>query len=141
MPGPARKANPLRRNIRPDYIQLPREGRQGPPPAWPLPGAAPAPAEVELWRSLWTTPQATQWQTLGAGTVRIVASYVRNRIRAEQPSAQTPLLAECRHQEATLGLTPSAMRSLQWEIAPPVASFSGDAPAATVTQITEFRNL
>lgn len=34
--GPAPTANPRRRNARPGTVTLPRQGRSGPPPAWPL---------------------------------------------------------------------------------------------------------
>lgn len=36
MPGPAPKAEPVRRNSRVGPLRLPAEGRKGEPPAWPL---------------------------------------------------------------------------------------------------------
>ena len=70
MPGPAPKdpAARRRRNATVGKTILPAGGRVGDPPAWPL-----ARAEAEPWASLWATPQAAAWETLG--WTRVVARY------------------------------------------------------------------
>jgi hypothetical protein len=115
----------VRRNARTGPRQLPAKGRSGKPPSWPL--STPldedrAAFEVQLWRELWSTPQACAWAELGAGTRREVARYVRLCADAEfgVEGALATAVASM-HSQATalsdrLGLTPKAMRLLLWEI-------------------------
>lgn len=92
-------------------LVLPAEGRQGAAPRWPLEEPA-LPAERKLWRDLWKTPQAVEWERLG--WTRVVARYVRCAILAEE---LLPLpMAEARQLEDRLGLSPKAMRLLLWTI-------------------------
>src|SRR4051794_29074197 len=92
--------------------QLPAEGRQGDPPAWPLP--KPIKRERELWARVWSTPQAVVWERLGWADV--VARYVRQLVVAEQRDAPITALGEVRQLEDRLGLSPMAMLRLRWEI-------------------------
>lgn len=92
---------------------LPREGREGDPPAWPL-GRQSA-AERDAWAQLWATPQAAAWERLG--WVRTVARYCRVMIAAESRDATAALMAQATALEDRLGLTPKAMRLLMWQIA------------------------
>jgi hypothetical protein len=108
---PAPKINPVRRNSRVGPLQLPAEGRKGAPPAWPLDGK-PNPQIQRIWRQLWATPQAVAWERLG--WTRVVARYARVALAAEVLDKDA--LAEARHLEDRLGLTPKAMRTLLWEI-------------------------
>jgi hypothetical protein len=108
---PAPKINPVRRNSRVGPLQLPAEGRKGAPPAWPLDGK-PNVQIQRIWRQLWATPQAVAWQRLG--WTRVVARYARVALAAEVLDKDA--LAEARHLEDRLGLTPKAMRTLLWEI-------------------------
>lgn len=102
---------------------LPAGGRQGEAPTWPL--GLVLDGEWALWQQLWTTPQATAWERLGPGTVRVVARYTRLLAEAEQPAAgaraasmaAAQRLTEVRQLEDRLGLTPMAMLRLRWEIA------------------------
>jgi hypothetical protein len=103
--------NPVRRNSRVGPLQLPAEGRLGAPPAWPLDGKPNAQIQ-RIWRQLWATPQAVAWQRLG--WTRVVARYARVALAAEVLDKDA--LAEARHLEDRLGLTPKAMRTLLWEI-------------------------
>jgi hypothetical protein len=48
MPGPAPKAEPVRRNSRVGPLRLPAEGRKGEPPAWPLSPDRGAEAELRV---------------------------------------------------------------------------------------------
>lgn len=117
---------------------LPAEGRQFEAPRWPydlfLDG------EHQLWRDLWATPQAAAWDRLGAGTVRVVARYVRLSCRAEGVAAgksslaDAQVLGEVRQLEDRLGLSPMAMLRLRWEVvadevAEARAGATGIAPA------------
>lgn len=67
--------------------------------------------ESELWRTLWSTPQAAQWEELG--WVRDVAQYVRHKVRGELGSLDDA--KEARQWSDRLGLNPLAMLRLRWE--------------------------
>lgn len=114
MPGPAPKdpAARRRRNATVGKTILPAGGRVGDPPAWPL-----ARAEAEPWVSLWATPQAAAWETLG--WTRVVARYaiLIEAIESDEGVPPAALLGEVRQIEDRLGLNPKAMRSLLWEVA------------------------
>jgi len=112
MPGPPPNPNAQRRNARVGVVRLPASGRQGRPPAWPLPGRKRA-GEAEAWRDLWSTPQAVAWERLG--WTRVVARYCRIVVEAEGlgPFAKDAR-SEARQLEDRLGLTPKSMRSLMW---------------------------
>ena len=112
--APTPKFEPVRRNPRTGPIILPASGRPGPPPQWPL--AEPDFEEQAAWRDLWRTPHAVMWEHLG--WTRTVARYCRVMVAAEQPGAKITLMAEARQLEDRLGLTPRAMRSMLWQIAP-----------------------
>lgn len=112
MPQPP-KFDPARRNARSGPVKLPAEGRQGDPPAWPLPGRTTV-AERSAWVSLWHTPQAVAWEQLG--WTRTVARYCRIMVAAEHRDALPAVMAQATSLEDRLGLTPKAMRLLLWEI-------------------------
>ena len=122
MPGPAPKQNVRRRNARPDWVALPAGGRVGKTPKWPLGGRVPA-----GWVDLWRLPQAVMWERDNA--VVQVATYltVRNAaheaLRNGEPNAA--LLSELRQIEDRLGLSPMALKRLQWEITEKPAETSG----------------
>lgn len=67
--------------------------------------------ESALWRDLWSTPQAAQWEELGWD--RDVAQYVRHKVRAELGSLDDA--KEARQWSDRLGLNPLAMLRLRWE--------------------------
>lgn len=138
MPGPAPKKNVRRRNARPDWVQLPAAGRKGRAPKWPLEGRAPA-----GWADLWKLPQAVMWEK--SNSAMQVANYLLIRMTAQkalfagEPNAA--LLAEMRQIEDRLGLSPMAMRRMQWEIAESDRS-SGSASCGKVIDANErFRAL
>src|SRR5690349_2590598 len=114
--GPPPKRNPRRRNARPEWKTLPSTGRVGDPPQFPLPD--PSVETLELWLDLWRTPQAAMWESLG--WTRTVARYAVLLLEAE--GGVMSLLAEVRQLEDRLGLSPMAMKRLQWEIAVEVES-------------------
>jgi hypothetical protein len=123
MPGPPPSANPRRRNARPNTVQLPAAGYDGPVPDWPL--SAPLKTERDTWEQLWRLPQAAAWEQLKVS--RTVARYVRALVVAESRKATAFHLSEVRQLEDRLGLTPMAMLRLRWEV---VADELADAKAA-----------
>lgn len=69
--------------------------------------------EAKLWRELWQTPQATQWERLK--WTREVALYVRWQVLAEL--GDHAAAKEARQHSNNLGLNPSALLRLRWRIA------------------------
>jgi hypothetical protein len=137
MPGPAPNPNARRRNVRPEWRRLPAAGRQGDPPAWPLPGRW-SKAELELWRQLWASPQAIAWESFG--WARMVARYVRAAVRAERQGAKAYLLSEVRQLEDRLGLNPMAMKRLQWVIAVDVDEEPAGDEGDNIADIERYRD-
>lgn len=115
MPGPPPKPadQRRRRNATVPMTQLPQEGYRGPAPEWPLDG--PASGELDRWMKVWRHPAAVVW--LQQRLEFIVARYVRDCVRSEQPRASAQLKAEVRQMEDRLGLSPMAMTKLRWEVA------------------------
>jgi hypothetical protein len=135
MPGQAPQKSAIRANARPDWVTLPAAGRAGPAPAWPIPGAAKS-GPMSRWRYLWALPQAVEWERLHLE--RVVARYVLSLDWAEK-TLSAPILAEVRQMEDRLGLSPMALKRLQWEIAP-VEPKDGVSPSG-VTSIDAYRDL
>lgn len=69
--------------------------------------------EGELWKQLWSTPQAVMWQRLS--WTREVAQYVRWKSRAE--AGDLDASKEARQLADRLGLTPLSLLRLRWEVA------------------------
>ena len=95
-----------------DFVSIPATGYTGSVPGWPL-DTEPARAELDMWKSLWATPQATMWASMSIE--RVIARYVMITCLAEQ-TQQAGLLTEVRQMEDRLGLTPVSLRKLQWSI-------------------------
>jgi hypothetical protein len=131
------KMNPVRRNARVGPLLLPREGRKGPSPAWPLPGRQ-LKTEKELWETLWHSPQAAAWETMGDATVRVVARYARYVIMAELGNDKAA--AEARQLEDKLGVTPKAMRMLLWAVAADEVGEKRDEQVASATAQADVRS-
>lgn len=113
MPGPPPKRNARRRNARPDWVTLPADGRKGRSPRWPLSGRV-----QRGWAELWRRPQAVMWER--NHDEFLVARYLilRNTIQDELDHSvvNATAMAELRQIEDRLGLSPMAMKRLQWEI-------------------------
>jgi len=85
--------------------------------------------ELQLWKRLWTLPQAIEWERMKCED--IVALYVRAFVRATAIDADAKMLAEVRQLDAKIGLSPKAMRDLRWETdepAEPEQSEESSAP-------------
>ncbi|WP_217641796.1 hypothetical protein [Actinopolyspora alba] len=117
MSGPPPDPNALRRNRLSDqagWTMLPAEGRAGEPPAWPLVDVHPR--EWDLWRELWTRPQAVAWEQFGLELE--VALFVRKLTDAERPGSSVELQKVMRQFLDGLGLSVQGMRRNRWRIAP-----------------------
>lgn len=134
MPGPPPKPDSQRRrrNATVAMTQLPAEGRQGEPPAWPL--AASAAFDEQTWRDLWSTPQAEAWERLGVGVIRMVARYVV--LLAEADVGEPKAAMEVRQIEDRLGLSPLAMLRLRWEVVSDEAAAPRQKPTPRSTAAT-----
>lgn len=69
-------------------------------------------AEKTLWRDLWKTPQAIEWERLK--WTREVAQYARHKALAECGSLDDS--KEARLRGEALGLTPKGLKALMWVI-------------------------
>lgn len=140
MPGPPPKPNGERRRRnapRANTTLLPAGGRLGPAPKWPL-GGLPA----EGWDDIWSRPQAVMWEKMGAA--EIVARYLLLREKIADPaypeSQNASFWNVLTNLEDRLGLTPTAMMRLQWEIeGTTVQPDGGQGGEGTVTRIDEVR--
>ncbi|MFF9279523.1 hypothetical protein [Streptomyces griseosporeus] len=86
--------------------------------------------EAELWKQLWSTPQAVMWQRLS--WTREVAQYVRWKARAE--AGDLDAAKEARQLADRLGLTPLSLLRLRWEIASDEVAETRQARAAREEQ-------
>jgi len=111
-PPPKDPSQRRRRNAGPTELVLPKSGRPGAPPRFPMPKATKP--ERELWAELWQTPQAVAWER--HRWTRDVAQYARLKAAGELGSMKA--VSEARQMGDRLGLNPHALLRLRWEIAP-----------------------
>lgn len=135
MPGPAPKRNSERRRRnapRANTVLLPKEGRAGPPPKWPLEGRAP-----RRWAELWALPQAVMWEK--QGLYHLVARYVVLEAKINDPedgiSGNASFWGVLAKIEDNLGLNSMALMRLQWEVSGTAGS-GDDAPERAEGQAT-----
>lgn len=93
---------------------LPSEGYDGEVPDFPLP--YPVPRELDVWASLWTTPQACAW-SLESWRWMNIADLVRLQVRGEAHDAPVNIATVVRQLRADLGLTPAGLKENGWAIA------------------------
>jgi len=106
----------IRRGRTPDrsgVVRLPIAGREGDPPAWPLPGR-PTKFELERWSIEWAKPQAIMWERLGWELQ--VALYIRTIRFSLKAAAPAGLTTARIRQEDNLGLTSAGLSSKGWVI-------------------------
>lgn len=118
MAGPAPKpASQRRRRNAPErgeWITLP-EAHEMETPRWPLSGRTPA-----GWVEMWRTPQSYVWEMQGSATVFLVARYLMLRTELSDPtndiSGVVGFWSELRQMEDRLGLNPTSMKALRWNV-------------------------
>ena len=95
------------------WTHLPAQGRQGPPPPWPL--ATPSRRELDLWEREWRRPQAVMWEANGQEAE--VALYVRSLKDAEKPKASVAARTLVKQQQESLGISLPGLARNRWIIA------------------------
>lgn len=93
---------------------LPSEGFDGEVPEFPLPSVTDR--ELEVWASLWSTPQACAWSMQSWRWLNI-ADLVRLQVRGEALDAPVNIATVVRQLRADLGLTPAGLKENGWAIA------------------------
>lgn len=117
-------AGPLRNALKPNsrantghargagIIHLPASGCDLPIP--PLPKQRDWSAdERKMWRNLWRSPQAVQWDD---SFIAAVAAYVVHATAVYSGTAAAWAAQEMRHLGQQLGLTPAGLQALGWVI-------------------------
>lgn len=115
--GPKADPNSARSEQR-GYLltSLPAEGYAGPAPDFPLP--SPSDRELEVWESLWRTPQACAWSLASESwRTRVVALYTRTVVRCEEPDAPASLLAQLHRFADQIGMTTAGLAEMGWAVA------------------------
>lgn len=129
-PNSLRQSRPANRD---GWSTLPAEGRQGPPPVWPL--VSVQPREEDLWADMWARPQAVMWERLGQEIE--VAMFCRKLAEAELPKASVELQKVVRQYLDSLGLSVQGMLRNRWRIG---AASVEDAPAAEAAPAPQRRS-
>lgn len=97
-------------------VQLPMEGWQGDIPQWPL--LEGTDIEIYRWEQLWRTAQAAAWVRMHIDFT--IARYVRLSILVETEAKNNVATAQVINSvmalEKELGLTPAALKRLEWEV-------------------------
>ena len=89
-------------------VELPAAGCDLPIPSPPA-GRDWTPAELDRWRELWESPQATQWDDTARGIVAVLVTYESQVFAGTAAAWQAQ---ELRHASEALGLTPRALAQL-----------------------------
>lgn len=115
--GPAPDPNALRRDRKADqagWTTLPAEGRQGPPPSWPL-DDVPTEREWATWTQFWAKPQAVVWER--DQIVEPVAMFVRQYLEGMERKASAENRKTVRMMFADLYLTSDSLARARMRIA------------------------
>lgn len=111
--GPAPDPNALRRDRdKAEWVDLPRSGREGDPPGWPLPDQLAL--EALMWEREWSRPQALMWEA--NEQVLEVALFVRAVVVSEGPKATAADRNVVQRKMTDLGLTVPGLRANRWRI-------------------------
>src|SRR5690554_2948267 len=115
--GPTADPNSIRSDRRGySLTALPSQGYDGPAPAFPLP--SPSDRELEVWDSLWRTPQACAWSMPSESwRTPVVAMYARTLVRCEDPEAPASLLAQLHRFADQIGMTTAGLAEMGWAVA------------------------
>lgn len=121
-----------RRGISDALRVLPSDGHAGDPPPWPLPAKGTKKRERDLWKQLWTYPQATAWAH-EPWTWLQIAQYVRWAVRAEDPEAPASTMTQAIRLADSIGLTTAGLRDRGWTIAATTETEEAAEPTSTPT--------
>lgn len=115
--GPAANPNSGRSDRRGYKLTaLPAEGYDGPVPDFPL--STPTERELDVWESLWRTPQACAWSLPSESwRVRTVGMYCRTLVRCEAPDAGAALIGQLHRFADQIGLTTAGLAEMGWSVA------------------------
>lgn len=114
-----------------DWINLPATGRVGAPPR--LPALRPwTKATRDAWKSVWSSPQATQWDQSGR-TMWVWAVLHHDLVVGDRAAASVS--AELRQHEDRHGLNPKAMLQLRWRVVDENADLPDNAKPAKVRRM------
>lgn len=107
---------------------LPAEGFKGAIPDFPLPDSSDR--ELEVWESLWRTPQACAWSMPSeAWRARSVALYTRTAVRCENPDAPASLLGQLHRFADQIGMTTAGLAEMGWKVAEDQVAARAQCPA------------
>lgn len=93
---------------------LPSEGYTEDAPEFPLP--QPSRRELEVWASMWRTPQACAW-SMEPWRWDSVAELAILRVRSEARDCPVNVYEKIRQWRDDLGLTPAGLKANGWSIA------------------------
>lgn len=111
-PSPTSKRSE-RRGLADDLRPLDAAGYKGEAPTWPLPtGDA---QERALWAEVWESPQAIAWAS-EPWRWRTIAAYCRWQIKAEDPDASPPTMAQAMRLADNIGITAAGLALNGWGI-------------------------
>lgn len=96
------------------FTALPAAGFDGEVPVFPLPGASER--EIELWGSVWASPQACAW-SVQPWRHYVVGQYVRWAVKAEAEDAGASVVQAVMRFADQVGLTPAGLKENGWAIA------------------------
>lgn len=96
------------------FVKLPPEGFSGEVPAFPVPGATRR--VLDVWESLWRTPQAAAWAGESWRWPNI-ADLARLMVLSEDEGTPVGVFTHIRQARADLGLTPAGLVENGWQIA------------------------
>lgn len=103
---------PVSSGPRSALVELPAAGCSLPIPSPPT-GRRWSADELDRWRELWESPQATQWDDTARGTVAVLVTYEQAIFSGSASAWQAQ---EARYAAEALGLTPRALAQLGWRI-------------------------
>jgi hypothetical protein len=135
--GPAPDPNALRRGRAGDqeWTVLPREGRKGRAPKFPL--EDPTDSELALWSLLWKKPQAVMWERLGVHLQ--VAAYARTFLESVSKYGSPTLKTAALRMEGELGISIPGMHQHRWKFSDDEVAVKRSKPAAA-SEVEEPRS-